>query len=98
MSHKDHQHTPFYPTRVPCYRAFPYMGYMGSSVVMGLSAVGMLEGGIGHLASRFCFMQRLPAFWQAGVGPWTLLGWGRGSPVLVLVHWCVGWVPTQLAA
>ena len=28
------------------------MGHMGSSVVMGLSAVGMLEGGIGHLAAR----------------------------------------------
>ena len=74
------------------------MGHMGSSVVMGLSAVGMLEGGIGHLAARVCFMQRLPASQQAGVGPWALLGWGRGSPVLVLVHWYVGWVSTQLAA
>ena len=98
MSYKDHQLTPFYPPELHAIGLSPTWDTWALLLWWGCLLWVCWKVGLATWLPGVCFMQRLPASQQAGVGPWALLGWGRGSPVLVLVHWYVGWVPTQLAA
>lgn len=66
-------------TRVICPRHVPYIGFMGSSVVAWLSAVGALEVGT-WLLTRFAVKSCL--MWRVVSACWMLLG----NPNLSLTH------------